>query len=126
MNNGQPADRALLPPPGASVYLLGIAGAGMSGLAVLLAAEGYRVSGADREITPEARRLESLGVSLVRESDTAAARRAELVIHTSAAPPDHPVIVAARAAGVPVVKRARALGALLNDRRLEGPCGHPV
>lgn len=111
-------DRGLLPPPGAEVYLVGIAGAGMSGLARLLAAERYRVKGSDTLITPEAKRLESHGVQFVPEDDLGPAVEADLVVHTSAAPADHPVLEAAARAGVPVLRRARAMGALLNDRRL--------
>jgi UDP-N-acetylmuramate--alanine ligase len=103
--------------------MLGIAGAGMSGLALLLVTEGYRVSGSDRQLTPEVRRLEGRGIRLVSASDTAPAREAGVVVRTSAAPDDHPVLVAARDAGVPVLKRARAMGALLNDRRMVAVAG---
>ncbi len=118
MTDRRPPDRSVLPPAGEAVYLLGIAGAGMSGLAFLLASEGYRVSGSDLQITPEARRLEAKGVRLVAVDDIRPAAEAGLVVHTSAAPVDHPVLVAARHAGVPIVKRAEAMGALLNGRRL--------
>jgi UDP-N-acetylmuramate-alanine ligase len=111
-------DRTLLPATGASVYLLGIAGAGMSGLAMLLAAEGYLVTGADRELTPETDRLRDLGVRLWPETATQPAVEAELVVYTSAVAPGHPVLAAARTAGVSSLKRARAMGALLNARRL--------
>jgi UDP-N-acetylmuramate--alanine ligase len=90
----------------------------MSGLARLLASEAYRVTGCDLQITPEAKRLESHGIRFVGEEDMRPAVEASLVVHTSAAPPDHPVLVAARQAGVPILRRAQAMGALLNDRRL--------
>jgi UDP-N-acetylmuramate--alanine ligase len=118
MGDRRPPDRNYLPPPGASVYLLGIAGAGMTGLARLLASEGYRVSGSDLLVTPEARRLESYGIQLVDGDDVAAAAAAGLVVRTSAAALDHPIVAGARQAGVPVLKRAQAMGALLNGRRL--------
>ena len=118
MPDRSPPDRSVLPLAGEAVYLLGIAGAGMSGLAFLLASEGYRVSGSDLQITPEARRLEAKGVQLVAVDDIRPAAKAGLVVHTSAAPVDHPVLVAARHEGVPIVKRAEAMGALLNGRRL--------
>ncbi|MEE9472232.1 MAG: Mur ligase domain-containing protein, partial [Gemmatimonadota bacterium] len=69
MPDRRPPDRSVLPPAGEAVYLLGIAGAGMSGLAFLLASEGYRVCGSDLQITPEARRLEAKGVQLVAVDD---------------------------------------------------------
>jgi UDP-N-acetylmuramate--alanine ligase len=118
MTDSRVAGRHLLPPSGASVFFLGIAGAGMSGLARLFAAEGYAVSGADMEITPETRRLESDGIRLVERDEARRAGESDLVVYTSAAPEDHPVLAAARREGVPVLKRARAMGALLNDRSL--------
>lgn len=118
MADRRPPDRSIFPPAGEAVYLLGIAGAGMSGLAFLLASEGYRVSGSDLQVTPEARRLEATGVQLAAVDDIRPAVEAGLVVHTSAAPADHPVLVAARHAGVPIVKRAEAMGALFNGRRL--------
>lgn len=123
MTERRPADRSQLPPPGSAVYLLGIAGAGMTGLARLLAAEGYQVTGSDMSVTPEARRLEAHGVRFSGADDTGPATGAGLVVHTSAAPSDHPVLEAARRAGVPVMKRARAMGALLNGRRLVAIAG---
>ncbi|MBT8478043.1 MAG: UDP-N-acetylmuramate--L-alanine ligase, partial [Gemmatimonadetes bacterium] len=118
MAERRPPDRSQLPPPGSSIYLLGIAGAGMAGLARLLASEGYRVAGSDTWLTPEARRLEIHGIRFVEPDDAVAATVTNVVVHTSAAPHDHPILVAARQAGVPVLKRAQAMGALLNERRL--------
>ncbi|MCL7960609.1 MAG: UDP-N-acetylmuramate--L-alanine ligase [marine benthic group bacterium] len=119
----RPPDRSHLPAAGASVYLLGIAGAGMTGLARILAAEGYGVVGSDLLVTPETRRLEAHGIRFVDSDDMVAPAGVELVVHTSAAPDDHPVLQAARNANVPVLKRARAMGALLNDRRLVAIAG---
>jgi len=95
----------------------------MTGLARILAAEGYSVVGSDLLITPEARRLEAHGVRFVDPDDMVAPAGVELVVHTSAAPSDHPVLQAAREARVPVLKRARAMGALVNDRRLVAIAG---
>jgi UDP-N-acetylmuramate--alanine ligase len=105
------------------VHLLGVAGAGMRGLAEALSAGGWRVSGSDR--TPGLARadLEALGVRVVPESDVGAVREAVLVIASAALAPDHPSLVAAAQAEVPVIKRARALGALVNDRRLAAVAG---
>ncbi len=123
MTDAQLPGRQLLPPAGARVFFLGIAGAGMSGLARLFAARGFDVSGSDATLTPEARRLSHHGIALVEEDEAARVRDADLVVYTSAAPEDHPVLEAARRAGVPVLKRARAMGALLNDRALVGVSG---
>ena len=91
----RPPDRSHLPAAGASVYLLGIAGAGMTGLARILAAEGYGVVGSDLLVTPETRRLQAHGIRFVDSDDLATPAGAGLVVHTSAAPNDHPVLQAA-------------------------------
>ncbi|TFG65868.1 MAG: UDP-N-acetylmuramate--L-alanine ligase [Gemmatimonadales bacterium] len=114
--------RADLPPSGQPVFLLGIAGAGMQALALALVSEGYDVSGSDRDLAT-ARILEKHGIRVVPESDTAETCRAGLVIYSSALPEDHPALQAARSAGIPTLKRARALGALVNDRLLAAVAG---
>ncbi|HEV7185418.1 MAG TPA: Mur ligase domain-containing protein, partial [Leifsonia sp.] len=42
----------MLPPPGGAVHFVGIGGAGMVGLARILIAQGFRVSGSDRSDAP--------------------------------------------------------------------------
>lgn len=112
-----------LPMPGARVHMMGIGGAGMRGLAHLLADGGYRVSGCDRNGAPEAPELRRRGVDLLDGHDPSHVRNVALVIHTAAVPEDHPELGAARDGGVPVLGRARATGALLNGRRLAGITG---
>ncbi len=113
--------REALPAPGAHVHLMGIAGAGMRGLAVLLAADGYRVSGCDKGEGPA--ELRALGVELWSGHDPAHVADVSLVIRSSAVPPAAPELEAAREAGVPVLKRARALGAVLAGRPVAGVAG---
>lgn len=115
----RPAD---LPPPGGTIFLLGVAGAGMRALARALAAAGYTVAGSDRDAAAAAS-LEAHGIRVHPEADTAPIGAADLVVHSSALGADHPALGAARAAGVPVMKRARALGALVNDHRLAAVAG---
>ncbi len=114
--------RTDLPTEGQPVFLLGIAGAGMQALALALVSMGYAVAGSDRDVET-ARTLELHGIRIVPESDTAEVARANLVIYSSALVEDHPALVAARSAGVPILKRARALGALVNDQLLAAVAG---
>ncbi len=111
-----------LPPPGSAVHLMGVGGAGMRGLALVLAEAGYRVSGCDRA-PPEAPELVEHGVRLREGHDPAHVEGADMVIVTAAVPEDAPELAAAREAGIPVLKRARALGALLAGRRVVGIAG---
>jgi UDP-N-acetylmuramate--alanine ligase len=111
-----------LPPQGAAIHLLGAAGAGMRGIARVLADGGWTVSASDRDAAAAAE-LAALGVRVAPESDLAPVRAASLVVYSSALAPDHPALEAAASAGVPTWKRARALGALVNDRRLVAVAG---
>jgi UDP-N-acetylmuramate--alanine ligase len=109
-------------PAGGSVFLLGLAGAGMRALVPALLARGCTVAGSDRDVSSAAE-LEALGIRVHTEDDLDPVRSADLVIYSAALPADHAALVAARAAGVPALKRARALGALVNDHRLAAVAG---
>jgi UDP-N-acetylmuramate--alanine ligase len=90
------------------VHFVGIAGAGMSGLAELLVRRGVRVQGTDAN--PDgAPDLVALGVA-VQAHDAALVAGARALVYTSAVLPTHPELVAARALGLPVIRRAEALG----------------
>lgn len=109
--------------PGARVHMVGVGGAGMRGLAHLLADGGYRVSGCDRSGPPDAPELIDRGVELTGGHDPAHVRGIDLVVHTAAVPRDQPELRAARESEVPVMGRARASGAVLNGRRMAGITG---
>ncbi len=115
--------RSDLPPPGAHVHLIGVAGAGMRGLGVLLLDAGYRLSGCDRAGAAALDELTERGAVLSAGHAASHVEGADLVIFSSAVPADHPELRAAAKAGVPVMKRARALAALLNERRLAAVSG---
>lgn len=96
------------------VHLLGVGGAGVSGLARHLVARGVRVSGHDRSLPENARELEKAGVVLASGESVAMALPAvaELVVRSAAVSADDPQVRAARARGIPVWKYAEALGKL--------------
>ncbi|MDQ3227600.1 MAG: UDP-N-acetylmuramate--L-alanine ligase [Chloroflexota bacterium] len=109
---------ALLPPLPATVHFVGIGGIGMSGLARMLNAWGYTVSGSDSAASPLLDDLTGEGIAVtIGHTATDAAATADLIVATAAVRPDNPEIAAAVAAGRPVVKRARLRGALAGDRR---------
>ncbi len=102
-------------------HLIGIGGAGMSGIARILADRGFDVSGSDARDSTALRQLIMRGVSTAVGHD--AANLALLpdgptaVVVSTAVRPDNPEVVAARAAGIPVVRRADALAALMSGYR---------
>jgi UDP-N-acetylmuramate--alanine ligase len=101
-----------------AIHLVGIGGAGMSGLALLAREAGYRVSGSDREDSPALRALRAAGVD-ARPAHAAGGvpAGAEALVVSTAIPPDNPEVTEARARGLPVLHRADLLAELMEGRR---------
>ncbi len=96
------------------VHFVGISGAGVSALAELVLRSGGRATGCDLRSGPAADALRALGAEIVEGHDPSHVSNAVAVVTTAAVPADHPELAAARARGIPVLKRAEALGALVN------------
>src|SRR5579863_5447110 len=90
------------------IHFIGIAGAGMSALAELFVRRGARVTGCDANAaaTDDLRRL---GISVATGHDPAHLAGVRAVVVSSAIKADLPEVVAAKAAGLPVIRRAEAL-----------------
>src|SRR5438128_6738161 len=87
------------------VHFMGIAGAGMSGLALLARQQGVSITGCDNDPSGAAD-LAALGVEIWRGHDAGHVVGARALVVTAAVPGDHPELERARALGVPVVRRA--------------------
>ncbi|UED86313.1 UDP-N-acetylmuramate--L-alanine ligase [Streptomyces profundus] len=86
----------------------------MSALALLLAHRGARVSGSDIRPGQRAAALEASGCRIATGHHASNSAGASLVIWSSAVDADNPEILAARAAGVPVVHRSQLLAQLVS------------
>jgi len=111
MNDEAPRD---FPQP---VHFIGIGGAGMSGIAVVLATIGVAVTGSDLKTSRYTRRLEDAGIAVTVGHDAANVAGAALVVISSAIPETNPELRAARAAGLPVLRRAEMLARIMAMRR---------
>src|SRR6478609_4008063 len=73
----------VMPPPPAQFHFIGIGGIGMSGLARILLARGYRVSGSDAAETAITRALAEAGATVVHgHTDPTLAGLADVVVTT--------------------------------------------
>ncbi|MCU0636447.1 MAG: UDP-N-acetylmuramate--L-alanine ligase [Gemmatimonadaceae bacterium] len=104
------------------VHFIGIAGAGMVGLAELAARRGVRITGSDTDPSG-AEGLRAFGADVGAGIDARRIDGARAVVYSSAIPRDHAELAAARAAGLPTVRRAEALGALVATGRVVGISG---
>ncbi len=98
---------------------MGIGGIGMSALARLSNHEGAIVSGCDRESSDVIARLitDGIPVDIGHAADHVA--DADLLVHTSAVPADHPEVAAARK----TIRRGRLLADFMNGRTAWGISG---
>ena len=99
------------------IHIIGVGGSGMSAIARVLQESGNTVSGSDRVASPAAEKLRADGVRVLIGHQAGHIKGAELVLRSSAIPDDNPEVVAAKAAGIPVLKRAEYLGKLMAGKR---------
>ena len=102
----------------APVHFMGVCGAGMSALAEYVLRSGGRATGCDARPGDAPPALAALGVDVAEGHDPSHVEGVAVVVVTAAVPPDHAELEAARAQGIPVLKRAAALGALVNSGRV--------
>jgi UDP-N-acetylmuramate--alanine ligase len=95
------------------LHFVGIGGAGMSGIAELMANLGYQVSGSDRRASDVTRRLEGLGIAVSIGHKAELAAGADAVVVSSAIDEQNPEIRTARTQRIPVVRRAEMLAELM-------------
>ncbi|MEP5764442.1 MAG: UDP-N-acetylmuramate--L-alanine ligase [Halieaceae bacterium] len=98
------------------IHMIGVGGAGMSGIAEVLLNLGYRVSGSDIRDSAVTQRLRQLGVLVELGHDGSNIGDADVVVTSSAVDESNPEVMAARAARVPVVPRAEMLAELMRYR----------
>ncbi len=95
------------------IHFVGIGGIGMSGIAEVLLNHGYTVQGSDLKSTPITSRLEELGAQIFEGQRAENIENAEVVVISSAIKPGNAELDAARAQGLPIVRRAEMLGELM-------------
>jgi len=104
------------------VHFVGIAGAGMSALAELFVRRGVAVTGCDAN-PGSGDDLRRLGIDVRAGHDPAHVDGARALVVTSAMPRDHAEIARARELGIPVVRRAEALGEAVSGGALVAIAG---
>ena len=95
------------------VHFVGIGGIGMSGIAEILHNQGYAVRGSDSAANANVLRLQAMGVSVEIGQRAENLRDAAVVVVSSAIKKNNPELVAARAKGLPIVRRAEMLAEIM-------------
>ncbi|MBO6579982.1 MAG: UDP-N-acetylmuramate--L-alanine ligase, partial [Thalassospira sp.] len=96
-----------------TIHFVGIGGIGMSGIAEILNNLGYSVQGSDISDNANVQRLRALGIKVFVGHKEENVEDAKVVVISTAVKPTNPEVVAARAAMIPVVRRAEMLAELM-------------
>ncbi len=102
------------PPSAGPIHLVGIGGAGMSGIARLLLARGVFVTGSDAKESPAVEELRALGARIAVGHRPESVHGAARVVFTAAVRDDNPELVEARRLGIGTATRATMLGELMD------------
>jgi UDP-N-acetylmuramate--alanine ligase len=106
-----------------SLHFIGIGGAGMSGIALVLHERGYRVTGSDLKPSRYVTLLEKAGVPVTMGHKAGNIDHPDAVVISSAVPAHNVELQEARRRGILVVKRAQALAWLMESGRGIAVCG---
>jgi UDP-N-acetylmuramate--alanine ligase len=105
------------------IHIVGIGGAGMSAIALVLRAMGHSVSGSDLKESPVAARLRSQGIAVAVGHRAGNVGQVDAVTYSPAVAPTNPEIVAAAEGGARVVARSGMLAAICATRRCVAVAG---
>ena len=96
------------------LHFVGIGGIGMSGIAEILSAEGFAVTGSDRAASENTERLQSLGISVLIGHDASnLAPDVDALVYSSAVGSDNPEVAEAHRRKIPVIRRAEMLAEVM-------------
>ncbi len=95
------------------IHFVGIGGAGMGGIAEVLANIGYKITGSDLAQNPMTERLASLGAKIFKGHAAENIEGSNVVVVSSAVSEDNPEVVAAKERNIPVVPRAEMLAEIM-------------
>ena len=105
------------------IYLVGIGGIGMGGLAQVLLHRGFRVSGSDLVENTVVSQLKHRGASITLGHDLCHLEKVDLVVYSSAIRESNPIFHSAKSKEIPCIRRAEMLALLVQDHRVVAVAG---
>ncbi len=99
------------------IHLVGIGGAGMSGLARIMAAHGFFISGSDMKDSSVLAGLRAIGITVTLGHARENAQGIDFLVYSSAIDANNPEMIFARENNIPLLSRAEALAILLSESK---------
>ncbi|MBO8136626.1 MAG: UDP-N-acetylmuramate--L-alanine ligase [Desulfotomaculum sp.] len=100
-----------------NIHFIGIGGAGMSGIARILAELGYSITGSDIKESSVTRKLEEMGIKCYIGHNEQNVENAEMVVVSTAIPAGNPELLRAKEMGIPIVHRGEMLAKLMERQK---------
>ena len=97
------------------IHFIGVGGAGMSGIARIMLAKGFSISGSDKSESAMLTSLKALGAEIFIGHASQNLGNAQIVIISSAINESNVELLAAKAKGLPIIARATALAWLMSE-----------
>jgi UDP-N-acetylmuramate--alanine ligase len=97
------------------IHFIGVGGAGMSGIARIMLAKGFSISGSDKSESAMLTSLKALGAEIFIGHASQNLGNAQMVIISSAINESNEELLAAKAKGLPIIARATALAWLMSE-----------
>jgi UDP-N-acetylmuramate--alanine ligase len=102
-----------------NIYLVGIGGIGMSGLAFLLKERGFNVKGSDIKNSYTVRMLKELGIEVfVGHKKENISNDIQLISYSSAVSDSNPEIMEAKRRGISLLRRAQLLALISSNKKV--------
>lgn len=105
------------------IHIVGIGGAGMSAIAIILTQQGHQVSGSDLKASVAFERLRAHGVELFIGHSPENLKSPDMLAISSAIPISNPEVVWAKEHNVPVVTRSDLLPMIISGKSVIGVAG---
>lgn len=103
--------------PPMRIHVIGVGGAGMSAIAIVLAGMGHHVTGSDRRDSAMIDRLSAIGIGVGVGSDARRVAGVDVVTHSTAVPASDEELAGARSAGITTLTRSEMLSGISATRR---------
>lgn len=98
-----------------NIFMVGICGVSMCALAEVLKDKGFNVRGSDMQDSETAEKLRAKGINVIVGHSAENIKGCDVLLRTAAAKDDNPEVAEARTRGIPVIERAQAWGAIMED-----------
>lgn len=100
------------------IHMVGIAGAGMSGLAKVLVEQDFKITGSDFQAENVAANFNELGIKVFQgHSSSNLGEGVDLLVISSAIPQDNVEVKLAKERNIPILKRGQMLATLVNSKK---------